>query len=88
MWFIFSVLIPLRLLDLYLQLCCVRFAHLTVVISGGSRISQRWGRQPQGGGANLLFCQSFPENCMKMKDFGHRWGGASLAPPLRSANGN
>ena len=44
-----------------------------------------WGTNPQGGGANLLFGQKFPENCMKMKEFvpgGARpWG-----PPLRSAN--
>ena len=98
------------------------------VSSGGSRISQRWGRQPsrgtniqlcqifpwnwknwdperstrpsfyyvdpplvsicftnnqlsvsdsfQSGCANLLFCNFFAENCMKMKE------GASLAPPL------
>ena len=41
------------------------------------------GANPQGGGANLLFCPNFPENCMKMKEFGPRGGGgASLAPPL------
>ena len=41
------------------------------------------GANPQGGGANLLFGQKFPKNCMKMKEFGPRGGwGASLAPPL------
>ena len=29
----------------------------------------------------------FAENCMKMKEFGPPGGGASLAPPLGSANG-
>ena len=27
---------------------------------------------PQGGGANLLFGQITPQNCMKMKEFGPR----------------
>ena len=48
------------------------------------------GRQPQSGGTNLLFGQKFPENCMKMKEFGPR-GGARVPgtpPPLRSANGS
>ena len=41
------------------------------------------GANPQGGGTNLLFGCKFPENCMKMKDFGPRGAGhASLAPPL------
>ena len=35
--------------------------------------NSRWG-------CHLLFGQKFPENCMKMKEFGPR--GASLAPPL------
>ena len=48
---------------------------------------RRGGANPQGGGANLLFCPIFTENCMKMKEFGPGGGGrASLAPPLRSAN--
>ena len=33
------------------------------------------GADPQNGGANLLFGQKFPENCMKMKEFGPRRGG-------------
>ena len=36
----------------------------------------------QVGGANLLFGQIFPENCMKMKEIGPRGGRVSLAPPL------
>ena len=34
----------------------------------------------QSGCANLLFCNYFAENCMKMKEFGPR-GITSLAPP-------
>ena len=49
--------------------------------SGGSRISQRRGRQAQRGGANLLFGQFFPKTACKWRNFG-RGGGASLAPPL------
>ena len=40
----------------------------------------------KGGGANLLFLPIFPKNCMKLKKFG-LGGGASLAPPFGSANG-
>ena len=54
--------------------------------SGGSRISQRRGANHQGGSTNLLFGQNFYENCMKMKEFGPRWGtrvpGAQLDPPM------
>ena len=39
---------------------------------------------PQGG-ANIRFCQIFPKNCMKFKEFGCPGGRASLASPLRSA---
>ena len=39
------------------------------------------GAKPHGGGANLLFGQKFPENCMKMKEFGPTGGHASLAHP-------
>ena len=46
---------------------------------------------PRGGGGaptpkSAIIFQFFAENCMKMKEFGPP-GGASLAPPLRSANG-
>ena len=34
------------------------------------------GTNPHGGGANLLFGPKYPENCMKMKEFGPRAGGA------------
>ena len=47
----------------------------------------RRGRQSQGGGggANLLFDQIVPENCMEKKEIGPG-GHASLASPLRSAH--
>ena len=43
--------------------------RLRKFLSGGSRISQRENVPTPEGGANLLFSQSFPENCMKMKKF-------------------
>ena len=39
------------------------------------------GANFEGGGKNLFVGQIFPENCMKIKEFGPRGGGASLAPP-------
>ena len=36
----------------------------------------------QGGGTKLLFGQFFPKNCIKMKEFGPRGGGASLVYPF------
>ena len=39
------------------------------------------GANPQGGGANLLFGQKFPENGMKMKEFGLRGGVRPWRPP-------
>ena len=51
-------------------------------ISGGSRIFPRvGGANSQSGCSNLLFCNFFVENCMKMKEFGSR-GVISLVPPL------
>ena len=44
------------------------------------------GVNPQGGSANLLFGQKFPENCMKMKEFGPKGGAHVPGTPLRSAN--
>ena len=41
---------------------------LKLFCSGGSRISHTEGTNPQDGGTSLLFCQLFPENCMKMKE--------------------
>ena len=38
------------------------------------------GANPQGEGANLLFSQNFPKNCMKMKEFGPG-GGVPSVPP-------
>ena len=41
------------------------------------------GANPKGGGAKLLFGQFFRENCMKMKKFWARGGGAHPSrPPL------
>ena len=47
---------------------------------------RRGGANHQGGCANPLFGQNFPENCMEMKEFGLRVGRVFLAT-LRSANG-
>ena len=58
--------------------------HFISLVSGGSRI---WGggggAHFQGEGTNLLFGQIFPENCMKLTEFGSGGGPlASLAPLL------
>ena len=56
--------------------------HNFTVLSGGSRIFPRGGREPSRGGVNT---PNFPENCMKSKEFGRPGGGggrASLTPPL------
>ena len=52
-------------------------------------ISQTGGANLQGGGTNLLFCQIFPENYMKMKEFEPGGGRGTHIPDghLRSANG-
>ena len=52
------------------------------VVSGGSRISPRRGRQLPGGGHQHKILPYFPKNCMKLKEFGPPGGRASLAPPL------
>ena len=54
--------------------------------SGRSRIAPRYGRQPTLGRQHTIL-PNFPKNCMKLKEFGPPRGRASLAPPLRSANG-
>ena len=65
---------------------CLRekHSHFTIafIISGGSRISQRRGRQAQRGGRQPIIWPIFPENCMKMKKFRAR-GGVRVprAPP-------
>ena len=59
-----------------LRLC--NATHSAVADPGFPRAG---GANPQGGAANLLFGQNFPENCLKMKEFGPR--GASLPPPLK-----
>ena len=47
------------------------------------------GHQPSGGGANIRFYPNFPQNRMKLKEFGPqgRWR-SSLAPPPWSATAN
>ena len=40
------------------------------------------GANPKGGGGQPIIWPIFAENCMKMKKFWARGGGASLAPPL------
>ena len=48
--------------------------------------SRGGGANPRGGGANIRFCQIFPKNYIKLKEFGPPWGGgvprAPLDPPL------
>ena len=52
----------------------------TLVVSGGSRIFPRGGREPSRGGVNT---PNFPENCMKSKEFGRPGGGVRPSrPPL------
>ena len=46
------------------------------------------GANFQGGGINLLFNQIFPQNCMKMEEFGPREGARIRSTPLRSATDN
>ena len=47
------------------------FGHdLTLECIGGSRIFQKEGAYPKGTDASLLFDEKFPDNCMKMKEFG------------------
>ena len=55
--------------------------------SGGSRISQKGAPTPKVGSPTYYLTNFFPENCMKMKEFGLR-GGSCVpgAPPLGSAN--
>ena len=47
----------------------------TIVFSGRSWISPRWGCQPLGGGGcHHTILPYFPKNCMKLKEFGPRVG--------------
>ena len=46
-------------------------------LSGGSRISLRREYQLPSGVANIRFCQNFPKNCMKLKEFGPPGGGGT-----------
>ena len=59
---------------------------MQIISSGGSRISQRRGRQPPRWGCQYNIWSNIPENCMKMKEFGPREGGRVPGAPLRSAN--
>ena len=46
------------------------------------------GRRPGvGEGRQHTILPYFPENCMKLKEFGHPGGGAHLLRPLKSATG-
>ena len=49
----------------------INSVKIAIVFSGGSRISQTAAPTPKRG-ANLLFGQIFPENCMKI-GLGHPW---------------
>ena len=60
---------------------CERFTK----VSAGSRISPRRGHKLPRGERQHTILPYFPENCMKLKEFGPQGGLASLAPPLRSA---
>ena len=54
--------------------------NFLTIISGGSRIFPRGGREPSRGGVNT---PNFPENCMKSKEFGRPGGGVRPSrPPL------
>ena len=68
----------------FLPLIFPKEYQICMITSGGSRISPGGRQLPGGGGgANIRFCQFFPKNCMKSKEFGHPGGGhAPLAPPL------
>ena len=62
---------------------------MKIVVSGGSRIFPRGGREPSRGGVNT---PNFPENCMKSKEFGRPGGGVRPSrpppdPPMVVADG-
>ena len=65
--------------------CHLKFGKLFLgpldQISGGSRISPRWGCQLSRGHANIRFCQIFPKNYLKLKEFGPR-GARPPRPPF------
>ena len=60
--------------------------HKDANISGGSRISPSWGRQLSRGSQDMIL-PNFPNNCMKLKEFGPS-GGWSVprATPLNIGN--
>ena len=55
------------------------------LISGGSRISPRRGRQLSRGGANIRFCQIFPKTAWNWKNLDPQGGRASKILLCRSA---
>ena len=44
--------------------------YFYILLSGGSRISPRGRQLPRGGGRQHMILPNFPENCMKLKEFG------------------
>ena len=83
-WLFSLIYAPLALTNLTYQTKNHSYWKLpNIIISGGSRISPRRGRQlPK----LLLFCNFFAKNCMKMKEFGPPGGARVPGAPLRSAN--
>ena len=60
-------------------------ARVGSLISGGSRISPRRGRQLSRGRQHTIL-PNFPKNCMKLKEFGPGGSGCVPRTPLRSVN--
>ena len=63
--------------DLFKECACYLYLTGAVAASGsltqdssGSRTSQSLGRQSKDGCEKLLFGQLFPNNCMKLNEFG------------------
>ena len=74
---------------LIMQKSSIFYSFLKFEVSGGSRISPRWGTSPPGWeGVPTYDFVKFPQNCMELKEFGIRVGmgegglGARDAPPL------
>ena len=63
----------------YWYLFCLYLEFVVfIIVSGGSRIFPRGGREPSRGGVNT---PNFPENCMKSKEFGRPGGGVRPSRP-------
>ena len=58
----------------------------SIYFSGGSRISQRRVRQLQKWEHQPIIFASFPQKLHEIKEIWTERGGASLVPPLGSAN--